>query len=250
MLFLHGLADSGDSTSRWLTQSGAGGFIRSMEDAGVRVLFPTAPSIPYALQGGLSMAAWYDRTGLPPTAAEHRPSVEASLARLEQQLRELEQAGVPPSRVAVGGFSQGGGIAIQLAYRKPGTALAGAFALSSYACDDSPLWAALEDVAGQDRRRPPLFQRHGAADGYIRPECAPHPHRPPHCSSLESPRPMPALGHAGGARPPHGGLAGRAWTWTLGWSRGWGTAWARPSWPSSRRGSTARWALGAGVRKS
>ena len=58
---------------------------------------------------------------------------------------------------------------MQLAYRgsERGAALAGVYALSSYACDDSPLWEALHAAPG--RRRPPLFQRHGAADDYILP---------------------------------------------------------------------------------
>ena len=45
--------------------------------------------------------------------------------------------------------------------------LAGVFVLSSYACDDSHLWHALQ--ATPQQRRPPLYQRHGAADDYILP---------------------------------------------------------------------------------
>ncbi|EOD30085.1 hypothetical protein EMIHUDRAFT_203543 [Emiliania huxleyi CCMP1516] len=68
-----------------------------MERAGVRVLFPSAEPIAYR---GSTTTAWYDRTELPPTAAEETTSVENSVGRL-----------------VVGGFSQGGGIALQLAYR-------------------------------------------------------------------------------------------------------------------------------------
>ena len=167
VLFLHPLGDTGSDASQRLARSDTGGFLSGMEEAGVRVLFPTATPIPYTLQGGRTMSAWYDRSGLPPTAAEHPASVEASVARLEATLRELEASGVPPSRVAVGGFSQGGGIALQLAFRGSplGAALAGVFTLSSYVCDDSPLWQAVAAAP----RRPPLFQRHGASDGYILP---------------------------------------------------------------------------------
>ena len=169
VLFLHALGDTGEAASRWLKQSDAGGFVSQMERAGVRVIFPTATQIPYTLAGGRRMSAWYDRSGLPPTAAEHKPSVDASVSRLEAMLIELQREGIPPSRVAVGGFSQGGGISLQLAYRGSalGSALAGVFVLSSYACDDSPLWAALRTDPA--RRRPPLFQRHGTADAYILP---------------------------------------------------------------------------------
>ena len=169
VLFLHALGDSGDATSRYLKQSDAGGLVSGLEAAGVRLLFPDSGQIPYRLAGGRTMSAWYDRSGLPPSAKEDRQSVEASIARLEAMLRELEAEGVPPSRVVVGGFSQGGGIALQLAYRgsELGAALAGVFVLSSYANDDSPMWSSL--AKAPSRRRPPLFQRHGDADGYILP---------------------------------------------------------------------------------
>ena len=168
VLFLHGLGFTGNETRLWLEQSDSGRtFGAAMARAGVRMFFPSATDIPYTLAGGRTMSAWYDRTGLPPTAAEHQPSVDASVAQLEETVDALAREGIPPSRVAVGGFSQGGGIALQLAYRgsATGSLLAGVFVLSSYANDDSPMWAALD--ADGDRRRPPLFQRHGAADDYI-----------------------------------------------------------------------------------
>merc|ERR1712060_47655 len=57
---------------------------------------------------------------------------------------------------------------MQLGFRtQTGSELAGIFVLSSYACDDSPMWDVLK--ANATRRRPPLFQRHGAADHYILP---------------------------------------------------------------------------------
>ena len=114
------------------------------------------------------MSIWFDRTGLPPEAAEHKESIEASVAQLEGVLRELEGEGIPPSRVAVGGFSMGGGIALQLAYRGSsslGASLAAVFALSSFATDDSAMWESLRGAP--DRARPPLYQRHGDADDYI-----------------------------------------------------------------------------------
>ena len=167
VLFLHPLGDSGLDASRELARHDAGGFVSGMEEAGVRILFPSATPIPYTLKGGRMTRAWYDRSGLPPTAAEQPASIEASVARLEEMLRELEASGVPPSRVVVGGFSQGGGIALQLAFRgsKLGAALAGTFTLSSYVCDDSPLWQA----GAAAPRRPPVFFRHGDRDAYILP---------------------------------------------------------------------------------
>ena len=60
----------------------------------------------------------------------------------------------------VGGFSMGGGIALQLALRHP-EMLAGAFALSSYMCDDAAAYKLLEGgLRGSCRRDPsPLVFR-------------------------------------------------------------------------------------------
>ena len=81
VLFLHALGDSGGATSRFLKQSDAGGLVSGLEAAGVRLMFPDSAQIPYKLAGGRKMSAWYDRTGLPPSAKEDGPSVEASVAR-------------------------------------------------------------------------------------------------------------------------------------------------------------------------
>lgn len=173
VLFLHGLGDTNDSLERWLRRSKAGGLVSALESAGVKLVFPAATPIAYKLAGGRLMSAWFDRTGLPPTAAEHRPSIDASVTQLEGVLAQLEEReGIPPSRVVVGGFSQGGGMALQLAYRgaadtSRGACLAAVFALSSYACNDSPIWASVRESPA--RPKPPLYQRHGDSDGYILP---------------------------------------------------------------------------------
>ena len=164
VIFLHGSGDTGEGLQRGLANSR---FTAAMKAAGVRLVFPSATPRPYQLAGGNTMSIWFDRTGLPPEAPEHAESIDASVAKLEGVLRELEGEGIPPSRVAVGGFSMGGGIAIQLAYRgsEIGSSLAAVFALSSFATDDSAMWSSLR--ASPDRPRPPLYQRHGDADDYI-----------------------------------------------------------------------------------
>ena len=174
VVFLHGLADTGDGLQSFIGgRSDPGGFSSSMAKAGIKVLFPTATPRSYRLAGGRTMSTWYDRNGLPPEAPEHAESIEDSITKLEGVLRRLESEGIPPSRVAVGGFSQGGGIALQLAYRgsQLGASLAAVFALSSFATDDSAMWASLEGD-GSKRARPPCYFRHGAEDDYILPEWA------------------------------------------------------------------------------
>ncbi|CAK0840831.1 unnamed protein product [Prorocentrum cordatum] len=91
-------------------------------------------------------------------------SVEASVARLLEFLQRLQREGVPAHRIVVGGFSMGGGIALQLALRHPGS-LGAVFALSSYLCDDAAAYRLAEGSRGV--RRPPVFMAHGRADSFI-----------------------------------------------------------------------------------
>jgi len=99
-----------------------------------------------------------------PRAREHTESLDQSAARLAALLDELQRAGISPHRIVVGGFSMGGGMALHLALREADRGLAGVFALSSFMCASSPAFA-LESA----RRAPPVFMRHGAADGFILP---------------------------------------------------------------------------------
>jgi len=86
---------------------------------------------------------------------------------------------VPASRIAIGGFSMGGGIALQAALRSK-RRFAGVFALSSYLCKNAAVYgrlaAALDRlaVAASDDEDAallslPIFMRHGAADKFILP---------------------------------------------------------------------------------
>lgn len=106
-------------------------------------------------------------------------SIAASCARIEKVADRLIKRGVPASRIAIGGFSMGGGIALQAALRSK-RRYAGVFALSSYLCDNAAVYQRL--AAAQDRLKIaasddedaallalPVFMRHGAADKFILP---------------------------------------------------------------------------------
>jgi len=71
-----------------------------------------------------------------PSYPEEIESIKESSAAINAIIEEYVDAGVPPSKIAVGGFSMGGGIGLQAAARcRHG--LGAVFALSSYLCDDS-----------------------------------------------------------------------------------------------------------------
>ena len=126
--------------------------------ASVRFVFPDAPIRPVSINGGMRMRAWYDILQFGPG-----PEDEAGI-RESQRIVEglIEQAKVPPERVVLAGFSQGGAIVLHTALRYP-RPLAGVVALSTYV----PLQETLEREISEANRSAPIFMAHGRFDDII-----------------------------------------------------------------------------------
>jgi len=124
----------------------------------VRFVFPDAPVRAVTINQGMRMRAWYDILQFGPG-----PEDEAGI-RESQGIVEglIEAAGVPPERVVLAGFSQGGAIVLHTALRYP-RRLAGVVALSTYLPLQSTLQAECA-VANQDL---PIFMAHGRFDDLI-----------------------------------------------------------------------------------
>jgi phospholipase/carboxylesterase len=166
IVFLHGSGDNGPNFKRWI---GLQAFVKKLAAEGVHVEFPTAVPISYTLFRGRKESVWFDRLEMDPSSPEQTASVEQSVGQLESLLDDLVASGVLPSRIAIGGFSMGGGIALQTALRSK-HALAGVFAMSSYMCDDAAVYRLLEEPSWS-ARSPPLriWMAHGANDDFVLP---------------------------------------------------------------------------------
>mmetsp|Transcript_46563 Transcript_46563/g.86506 ORF Transcript_46563/g.86506 Transcript_46563/m.86506 type:complete len:174 (-) Transcript_46563:152-673(-) len=122
-----------------------------------------------------------------PQNPEDTPSIEPSALQLNDLIDEIaRKRGVPHESIALGGFSMGGGIAIQAAARSR-RRLGAVFAMSSYLCDDSLVWTELdaseERTEGKERRASrerdgerknallttPVFMSHGNEDDFVLP---------------------------------------------------------------------------------
>jgi phospholipase/carboxylesterase len=124
----------------------------------VRFVFPDAPIRAVTINQGMRMRAWYDILQLgpgPEDAAGIRES-QAFVGRL------IEEQPVPPERVVLAGFSQGGAVVLHTALRHP-RRLAGVVALSTYL----PLQATLQAEAAQESKDLPIFMAHGRFDEII-----------------------------------------------------------------------------------
>src|SRR6202158_445638 len=125
VIWLHGLGADGHDFEPVVPQ-----IVRRGERAW-RFVFPHAPVRPVTLNGGMSMRAWYDISGLDGTAAEDVAGFRDTDALIRQLIAKEAAQGIPASRVVLAGFSQGGAVTLYTTLRYP-ERLAGARALSCY----------------------------------------------------------------------------------------------------------------------
>jgi phospholipase/carboxylesterase len=124
----------------------------------VRFVFPHAPVRPVTINNGMRMRAWYDILQLG-GGPEDEKGLRASQALIEKL---IEAQPVPPEKVVLAGFSQGGAIVLQTALRYP-KRLAGVMALSTYL----PLAATVAAERSEANRQIPIFMAHGSYDDII-----------------------------------------------------------------------------------
>ena len=125
----------------------------------VRFILPNAPERPITLNGGMVMRGWYDLTGMEIVKQEDATGLAEATEIVESLvIREVER-GVPRSQIVVGGFSQGGAVALHYGFRcdEP---LAGIVGLSTYL----PLSGDFADAAAKSAIRTPVFLAHGIFD--------------------------------------------------------------------------------------
>jgi phospholipase/carboxylesterase len=157
VIWLHGLGADGHDFEPIVPHLGVDPAL------GVRFVFPHAPRRPVTINMGLIMPAWYDIREISLTRAVDEAGVRESAEQIRALIAREEQRGVPPSRIVLAGFSQGGAIALHVGLRLP-EMLAGILALSTYlVCEES-----LELQRSEANRGTPIFQGHGRLDPMVR----------------------------------------------------------------------------------
>lgn len=153
VIWLHGLGASGHDFEPIVPQLG----LPSPEL--VRFVFPHAPSQPVTLNGGLSMPAWYDIYGLSAGTPQDEPGLDAAAGWIETLIQREIARGIPPQRLVLAGFSQGGALALHTGLRYA-EGLAGIMGLSTYL----PLADHLSQARAAANRDTPIFLAHGHHD--------------------------------------------------------------------------------------
>eukprot|EP00903_Cladosiphon_okamuranus_P014379 g13349.t1 len=162
VVWLHGLGD---------TAEGWSGSMPEFKLADTKFILPTADSRPITLNGGYQMPGWSDIYGLQEDSPEDAEGFNASADRVRAILDSEKAKGKEPSRMVVGGFSQGGAVALHVCLRAT-EPLAGCVACSTWVPMNKDYPAAL----GSGAKDIPVAQFHGTRDEVVRFTWGQHSH--------------------------------------------------------------------------
>eukprot|EP01024_Parvocaulis_polyphysoides_P050415 TRINITY_DN49077_c0_g4_i3.p1 TRINITY_DN49077_c0_g4~~TRINITY_DN49077_c0_g4_i3.p1 ORF type:complete len:234 (-),score=24.13 TRINITY_DN49077_c0_g4_i3:285-893(-) len=151
---LHGLGDTGDG---WKDIS----YLFAEQLPHVKFIFPTAPTRAITVNMGMRMPGWYDINSLNSiNLQEDKQGILESSRYIEKLVEDENNLGIPLSKIAVAGFSQGGAIALaSLRWNKTIAAVVG---LSCYLPlkDDNPF-------VSSENLHTPIFMAHGNCDDVV-----------------------------------------------------------------------------------
>lgn len=153
IIWLHGLGADGHDFTNIVSE------LKLPEQLAIRFVFPHAPVRPVTINGGYPMRAWYDIISDNFNMREDEAGVRASQAEIARLIKNESNLGIPASRILLGGFSQGGAMALHTGLRYP-ESLGGILALSAY-LPFMPVFAKEMNPANQHT---PIFMAHGAED--------------------------------------------------------------------------------------
>ncbi|KAK6224280.1 phospholipase carboxylesterase [Colletotrichum tabaci] len=167
VIFAHGLGDTGHG---WA--SAVENWRRRQRLDEVKFVLPHAPQIPITCNWGMRMPGWFDIKRLDGTVealreSEDEPGIRASSEYFQSLVQAEVDAGIPAERIILGGFSQGGAMAIFSGLTGPHR-IGGIVGLSCWLL----LSNKFADIvpAGSPNQDTPVWLGHGDADPLVRPE--------------------------------------------------------------------------------
>jgi len=155
VIFAHGLGDTGAGWSQVAE-------MLASQLPHIKFVLPTAPIRPVTVNGGMAMNAWFDIPALAGdifNAPEDGPGMRSSSRLINELITTEVDAGIDSKRIVVGGFSQGGAMAL-LTGLTTERQLGGVIALSSWL----PLRKEIFAMASDNARKLPFFFGHGDVD--------------------------------------------------------------------------------------
>ena len=136
------------------------------ENLGVKFILPQAPAQSVTLNGGMVMPAWYDIVGLDRNAPQDIDGALCSLQEIESVIQAEIHNASRGVKVFLGGFSQGGALALLIATRT-GHNLSGVVCCSGYLLQDATSASATNQIS---KGKPSIFICHGEEDDVVKKE--------------------------------------------------------------------------------
>ncbi|CAK4098868.1 unnamed protein product [Aphanomyces euteiches] len=99
LIFIHGL---GDTAYGWVDSVAH----ISQTLPHLKCILPTAKTQPVSLNMGMPMPSWYDIQSLSDREGDPCSGIEESQSRVQKIIQDEVDAGIPLSRIVLGGFSQ------------------------------------------------------------------------------------------------------------------------------------------------
>ncbi|KAM9838704.1 acyl-protein thioesterase 2 isoform 1-T2 [Aulostomus maculatus] len=152
VIFLHGLGDSGHAWADHLI---------GIQLPYIKFICPHAPNIPVTLNMKMVMPAWFDLMGLTPDSPEDESGIKKAAENIKAIIEHEAKNGIPPHRIILAGFSQGGALSLYTALTCQ-QQLAGVVALSCWL----PLHSSFPS-ASSGNKNIPILQCHGEMDPMI-----------------------------------------------------------------------------------
>jgi lysophospholipase-2 len=151
IIFLHGLGDTGHG---WAST------IAAIKPSYAKCICPTAQVMPVTLNGGFPMPSWFDLYSLDSSGPTDEEGIKKARNLVHQMISDEEKAGIPANRIVIGGFSQGGALALLsgLTYSKP---IGGILAFSCWI----PMYEQFAN--GVNNKDVPILQTHGDSDPIV-----------------------------------------------------------------------------------
>lgn len=154
VIWLHGLGASGHDFEPVVPE------LAFAREQAVRFIFPHAPELPVTVNGGMAMPAWYDILAMDIDRKVDTPQLKASADAVALLIEQELEKGIPSENILIGGFSQGGAVAYELALSYP-QKLGGLFVLSTYFATADSIQLA------EANRNIPVFVGHGSYDPVV-----------------------------------------------------------------------------------
>lgn len=126
----------------------------------IEFILPRAPSIPLTLAQGQPLTAWFNLFEMSMNSVEDMVGIHHSVTELESLVHHIERQGIDLHNVFVGGFSQGGALALRFLFNSR-LQIGGVIALSAYL----PLRHTQPRTCVHSA--PPVFLSHGTNDAVI-----------------------------------------------------------------------------------